>query len=201
MKQTIKFINIFENPIVLFEKWFLEAKAKEIKDPNAMNLATIDKRLYPSSRIVLLKSYDNSGFVFYTNINSKKGKSIRKNSKVVLNFYWKSLSKQIRIEGIAKLISEKEADKYFETRNKNSQIGAWASNQSSKLKNRKDLEKRINKYRIKFKGKKIPRPSFWSGYRVKPRLLEFWQEMPYRLHDRVEFTKRKKIWKGKKLFP
>ena len=113
MKQTIKFINIFENPIVLFEKWFLEAKAKEIKDPNAMNLATIDKRLYPSSRIVLLKSFTKNGFIFYSNKSSKKGKSILLNPNVALNFYWKSIRKQIRIEGVVTQLSRKEVDAYF----------------------------------------------------------------------------------------
>ena len=197
----MELINTNENPFILFDKWFSEAKEKEVNDPNAMNLATTGRDLRPSSRIVLLKSHDISGFVFYTNLKSRKGNIINENANVVLNFYWKSLSKQIRIEGVAKLVSEKEADNYYDSRDKNSRIGSWASNQSSELKNREELEIRVNEYEKKFEGKKIPRPNYWSGFRVVPNLIEFWQAMPYRLHDRVEFISSDKGWIGRRLYP
>ena len=136
MTEKIDIINTEKDPIILFRKWFEEAKQKEINDPNAMNLSTISESLMPSSRIVLLKSFDKNGFVFYTNVESKKGNSINLNPQVSLNFHWKSLLKQIRIEGIAKLLTNKEADKYFDSRPEESKIGAWASDQSSELKNR-----------------------------------------------------------------
>ena len=201
MNLTKQLININENPFILFEKWFAEAKQKEINDFNAMNLATVGSDLSPSSRMVLLKSYDAYGFVFYTNLNSRKGDMIKQNAKVVLNFYWKSLLKQIGIRGVAKFISDSEADEYFNSRPRNSQIGSLVSNQSSELKNREELEQNFQIYRKKYKGKKIPRPSHWSGYKVKPDLIEFWQEMPFRLHDRVEFIKSKNKWYGKRLYP
>ena len=136
MTEKIKLINAKEDPIILFSEWFEEAKQKEINDPNAMNLSTISESLIPSSRIVLLKSFDNNGFVFYTNVESKKGNSINLNPQVSLNFHWKSLLRQIRIEGIAKLVTNKEADEYFDSRPEESKIGAWASDQSSELKTR-----------------------------------------------------------------
>ena len=201
MKYTKQLINIKDNPFILFDKWFVEAKQKEINNPNAMNLATVGSILRPSSRMVLLKSYDTSGFVFYTNLNSRKGINIKKNSKVFLNFYWKSLLKQIGIRGVAKFVSDSEADEYFNSRPRNSQIGSLVSNQSSELNNREELEQNFQIYRKKYKGKKIPRPSHWSGYKVKPDLIEFWQEMSFRLHDRVEFIKSKNKWYGKRLYP
>lgn len=201
MNENKRLIDINENPFVLFDSWFDEAKLKEINDPNAMSLSTVGSNLQPSSRVVLLKSYNISGFVFYTNLNSFKGISIKHNSKVALNFYWKSILKQIRIEGTAKLVEDKEADEYFDSRPEDSRIGAWASNQSSELSTREELEKKINEYKKKFKGKKIPRPAYWSGFRIEPELFEYWQDMPYRLHDRVEFTKSQENWIGKRLYP
>ena len=201
MNQLKQLININENPFILFDKWFSEAKQKEINNPNAMNLATTGKDLCPSSRIVLLKSYDVFGFVFYTNLNSVKGNKINENANVALNFHWKSLLKQVKIEGEAILVSAKEAEEYYNSRPIDSRIGSWASNQSSELKNREELEKKVNKYKKKFEGKKIPRPNYWSGFRVKPNLIEFWQEMPFRLHDRVEFVISEKGWIGKRLYP
>ena len=201
MKQTKQLININENPFVLFNKWFAEAKQKEINNPNAMNLATVGNNLRPSSRIVLLKSYDDTGFVFYTNLNSRKGNKIKENTYVVLNFFWKTLLKQITIEGSAKVVPHRIANEYYDLRPEISRIGAWASNQSSELKNREELENKVIEYQKKFKGKKIPRPPHWSGYKVKPSLIEFWQEMPFRLHDRVEFIISKKGWTGRRLYP
>tara|TARA_B100001105_G_scaffold160813_1_gene129394 strand:- start:102 stop:707 length:606 start_codon:yes stop_codon:yes gene_type:complete len=201
MIETENLIDSNEDPIVLFGKWFEEAKQKEVKDPNAMNLATTSNNLKPSSRIVLLKSFDEKGFVFYTNSKSKKGNSIISNPHVALNFYWKSLFRQIRIEGMAKQVSENEADTYFNSRPKESKIGAWASKQSSNLKNRKELENKFAEYSQKYKNKIIPRPTYWTGFRVEPSLIEFWQDMPFRLHDRVEYKKSGKNWLTKRLYP
>ena len=166
-----------------------------------MNLSTVSENNKPSSRIVLLKSYSDQGFIFYTNTLSKKGKSLSKNKFVALNFYWKTLKKQIRIEGKTLKVNNKTADEYFYSRPIESQIGAWASIQSNKLKNRLELENRFKNYEIKFKYKKVIRPTHWSGYIVVPNLIEFWQEMPHRLHDRVEFKKVKLMWKARNLFP
>mgnify|MGYP001299021483 CR=1 FL=1 len=201
MIETANLIDSNKNPIILFSKWFEEAKQKEINEPNAMNLATISNNLKLSSRIVLLKSFDEKGFVFYTNAKSKKGNSIISNPHVALNFHWKSLFRQIRIEGIAEQVSENEADEYFESRPKESKIGAWASEQSQDLTNRKELEEKYKKFSQKFRDSVILRPSHWTGFRVKPTLFEFWQEMPFRLHDRVEYKKNGKIWSIKRLYP
>ena len=201
MTEKIKLINAKEDPIILFSEWFEEAKQKEINDPNAMNLSTISESLIPSSRIVLLKSFDNNGFVFYTNVESKKGNSINLNPQVSLNFHWKSLLRQIRIEGIAKLVTNKEADEYFDSRPEESKIGAWASDQSSELKTRDELIDKTKKYTEKYKEKTIPRPLHWTGFRVEPLLIEFWQDMPFRLHDRVEYKKNNNSWLIKRLYP
>ena len=189
------------NPFDLFKNWFERASKKEPNDSNAMNLSTISNKNKPSSRIVLLKSFDKRGFVFYTNFKSKKGISIKSNPYVALNFYWKSLNRQIRIEGKATKITDAEADNYFNSRPINSKIGAWASNQSNKLINRKELNDKIRFFQNKYKHQPIPRPTYWSGYRVAPKLIEFWQEMPFRLHDRLEYVKVKNVWKKRKLFP
>ena len=193
-------IEVIKNPFDLFKKWYDLACKSEINDPNAMTLSTIfnDK---PSSRMVLLKSYDKLGFVFYTNSNSKKGKSIDRNNNVALNFHWKSQNRQVRVEGITNKVKSKVADLYFKSRPRESQIGAWSSNQSDKLSSRNELINNIEKFEEKFKGKDIPRPSFWNGYLVKPETIEFWQEMPFRIHDRVLYLKSDNYWKIKKLYP
>ncbi len=196
-----KFINSNKKPIELFEEWFDEAKKSEFNDPNAMNLATISSDGKPNSRIVLLKSYDDNGFVFYTNSKSKKGKAIKNNSSVALNFHWKSLQRQIRVEGDVSQISNSEADKYYNSRPHGSKIGAWASLQSEELDDRSTLIKRVEEFKKKFSNNDVPRPSYWNGYLVKPNLIEFWQEMSFRLHDRVEFKKEKENWVSRKLYP
>ena len=201
MSEEQNLINFNKKPLDLFNEWFEEAKKSEINDPNAMNLATISNEGKPSSRIVLLKSYDENGFVFYTNSNSKKGKAIFSNTNVALNFHWKSLNKQIRIEGTVTIISDTEANDYYNSRPHESRIGAWASLQSEELNNRNILIKRVEDYKKKFKNKNVPRPSHWNGYIVKPNLIEFWQEMPFRLHDRIEFIKDKENWVSRKLYP
>ena len=201
MTENNSLLNTTSNPFVLFMKWFDEASKKEINDPNAMNLSTISDILKPSSRMVLLKSFDDKGFVFYTNINSKKGISINQNPNVALNFHWKSLLRQVRIEGIINQVSDQEADKYFNSRHAESRISAWASKQSTELKDRQKLEDNIFFYKNKFLNKKIPRPPHWTGFRVNPNLIEFWQDMPFRLHDRLEYKKINDDWIAKKLFP
>ena len=194
-------INSNKKPFDLFQEWFEQAKKSEINDPNAMNLATISPNGKPNSRIVLLKSFSDEGFVFYTNSNSKKGKAIENNSNVALNFHWKTLQKQIRIEGIASQISKKEADEYYNSRPIGSRIGAWASLQSEELSSRSTLVKRVSEFEIKFESQNIPRPSHWNGYLVAPNLIEFWQDMPFRLHDRLEFIKDNENWIERKLYP
>ena len=193
-------IEHIKDPFVLFKKWYDLACKTEINDPNAMTLSTISKN-QPSSRVVLLKSYDEIGLVFYTNSNSKKGKSIKVNNNVALNFHWKTQNRQIRIEGIANIVSKEVADSYFKTRPRNSQIGAWSSNQSDDLPSRDELVKNIKDFEMKYKDKDIPRPSHWNGYLVMPNLIEFWQEMPFRFHDRVLYLKSDNSWKIKKLYP
>ena len=201
MKEKKLIINSSNNPFSLFKEWFEEAQKNEINDANAMNLSTISKSNFPSSRMVLLKDFDDRGFVFYTNIKSKKGKDIINNPNVSLNFHWKSITKQVRIEGKVISVTKEEADEYFNSRPKESRIGAWASNQSSKMNNREDLIKKYNFYNDKFKEGSIPRPDYWIGFRVAPTLIEFWQDMPFRLHDRLEFVKNNNKWETKKLFP
>ena len=193
-------IEHIKDPFVLFKKWYDLACKTEINDPNAMTLSTISNN-QPSSRVVLLKSYDEIGLVFYTNSNSKKGKSIKENNNVALNFHWKTQNRQIRIEGIANIVSKEVADTYFKTRPRNSQIGAWSSNQSDDLSSRDELVKNIKDFEMKYKDKDIPRPSHWNGYLVMPNLIEFWQEMPFRFHDRVLYLKSDNSWKIKKLYP
>ena len=193
-------IEHIKDPFVLFKKWYDLACKTEINDPNAMTLSTLSNN-QPSSRVVLLKSYDEIGLVFYTNSNSKKGKSIKENNNVALNFHWKTQNRQIRIEGIANIVSKEVADSYFKTRPRNSQIGAWSSNQSDDLSSRDELVKNIKDFEMKYKDKDIPRPSHWNGYLVMPNLIEFWQEMPFRFHDRVLYLKNDNSWTIKKLYP
>ena len=193
-------IEHIKDPFVLFKKWYDLACKTEINDPNAMTLSTISNN-QPSSRVVLLKSYDEIGLVFYTNSNSKKGKSIKENNNVALNFHWKTQNRQIRIEGNANIVRKEVADSYFKTRPRNSQIGAWSSNQSDDLASRDELIKSIKDFEMKYKDKDIPRPSNWNGYLVMPNLIEFWQEMPFRFHDRVLYLKSHNSWKIKKLYP
>ena len=194
-------ISLNDDPIDLFSKWYEEAKKTEVNDPNAMNLATISKDNKPSSRIVLLKSFSVKGFVFYTNTLSKKGKSLDNNKYVALNFYWKSLLKQIRIEGKVALVNENEADEYFNSRPIDTRIGSWASSQSDYLKNRSELLKKVEIIKEKFANKPINRPHHWTGYLVNPNLIEFWQHKPHRLHDRVEYRRTESGWEARNLYP
>ena len=201
MFENRNLIQLKKDPFLLFQEWFEEAKLKEQNDPNAMNLSTISKDLKPSSRIVLLKSFDQDGFVFYTNLQSKKGISLLSNSNASLTFHWKSLLKQIRIEGSAFQVTNKEADDYFNSRPMESRIGAWASNQSSELSNRQELIDKISLYKKKFQQNSVSRPPDWTGFRVEPNLIEFWKDMPFRLHDRIEYKKTDNKWISRRLYP
>ena len=185
-----------DNPISLFKIWFDEAKKSELNDPNALSLATSDNMGVPSVRMVLLKSFDNNGFVFYTNLNSTKSKAIKDNPIVSMCFHWKSLLRQIRITGKVSNVSDQEADEYYNSRSYGSRIGAWASKQSSILNNRKELNKEIEDYKSKFPNNdKVPRPSHWSGWRVNPSEIEFWLDGDNRIHERLKYIKDNESWK------
>ena len=193
-------IDFTKDPFDLFNKWYDLARETEINDPNAMTLSTILNN-QPSSRVVLLKSHDEKGFIFYTNSNSKKGRSISENNNIALNFHWKTQNRQIRIEGQTNIVSPEIADSYFNSRPRGSQIGAWSSNQSDELVTGNELIDNIKKFEIKYKDQEIPRPPHWNGYIVKPQLIEFWQEMPFRAHDRILYTFINNNWKINKLYP
>ena len=192
----------FSDPMKLFSSWFSEAKKKEVNDYNACCLATCDAAGIPSARMVLIKTFDERGFVFYTNLNSRKAKEFERNVRVALCFHWKTMRKQIRIEGPLLELPKNEADKYFESRPKESKIGAWASKQSSYLpEGYEGLEKNIKFYENKFKNKTIPRPNFWSGRIVVPEKIEFWKDVKNRLHERVLFKTDNEKWLKEYLYP
>ena len=191
-----------DNPFELFKEWFDEAKKTELNDPNAVALATSDKRGFNSIRMVLLKEFNDKGFVFYTNLNSAKSLMIIENPKISMCFHWKSLLRQIRIEGIAEQVADIEADKYYSTRKYESRIGAWASNQSSEIPNRNHLLESINNYKKKYPDENhVPRPRHWSGWRLKPTSIEFWLDGEYRIHERLKYIKVDTNWKKILLSP
>jgi pyridoxamine 5'-phosphate oxidase len=189
------------DPFALFAAWMAEAEAHEPNDPNAMTLATATPDGRPSARMVLLKGWDRAGFVFYTNLESRKGGELAGNPHVALLFHWKSLRRQIRIEGAAAPVSSAEADEYFASRPRLSRIGAWASDQSRELPGRATLAARVAALEVRYAVGDIPRPPHWSGFRVAPDAFEFWQDMPFRLHDRTVFTPDGDIWRSVKLYP
>ena len=178
-----------EDPFELFEKWFVEAKKKEINDPNALALGTASKEGIPSVRMVLLKGFDKNGFVFYTNLNSQKGNEIKDNPNATMCFHWKSLLRQIRIVGTLKQVNDKIADDYYNTRSYESRIGAWASKQSNILKDRDELLDTLKDFKKKYSDEdNVPRPKHWSGWTLKPSSIEFWLDGDNRIHERLKYT-------------
>jgi pyridoxamine 5'-phosphate oxidase len=189
------------DPFQLFDEWLAEARASEPNDPEAMALASADGNSRPSVRIVLLKGHGPDGFVFYTNQHSRKGLELAENSQAALLFHWKALRRQVRIEGAVSIVSSAEADAYFASRSRESQLGAWASSQSWPLPTTAELEKKYEAMREKFEGAEIPRPPHWGGYRVAPDGIEFWTERPHRLHERRLFTRAAGSWSESLLYP
>jgi len=189
------------DPFPRFKSWFQEAQVSEPNDPNAMTLATADSRGRPSARMVLLKGVDDIGFVFYTNLESRKGRELYENAQAALLFHWKSLRRQVRIEGPVAQVSDAEADAYFATRPRGSRIGAWASDQSRPMEGMFVLEKRVAEFTAKFGLGEIPRPPHWSGFRVTPDRIEFWKEGRFRLHERFVHIRTGDSWTIERQFP
>ena len=190
-----------ENPHTLFETWFAEARAAEPNDSEAMAVATVGADGQPSVRMVLLKGHDERGFVFYTNLESRKADELAAGPRAALLFHWKSLRRQVRIEGPVERVADAEGDAYFATRSRDSQLGAWASDQSRPLESRAIFEARYDAVRARFEGMEVPRPPHWSGYRVVPERIEFWQDRVHRLHERRLFVKREGGWDEGLLYP
>lgn len=194
------------DPFRLFSDWLDEAEVAEINDPNAMALATVDAEGLPDARMVLLKSFDSQGFVFFTNEESAKGRQLAAVAKAALLFHWKSLRRQVRVRGLVEWVSEEEFDAYYASRPRGSRIGAWASQQSRPLEGRFALEKAVASYTAKYAVGDIPRPPFWHGYRVRPLAIEFWQDRPFRLHERIQYTRQTpnnadSAWEKSLLYP
>ena len=190
------------DPFPLFNRWLSDAEAHEINDPNAMSLATVDATGLPNVRVVLLKGYDTRGFVFYTNLESQKGQEIEAHAQAALNFHWKSLRRQIRLRGHLEAVSDQEADDYYHSRPRQSQLGAWASEQSRPVENRVALEHAFKEIENKYKNEEIiPRPPHWSGRRLVPSMIEFWEDGAHRLHNRVRYQRDGSAWTIQRLYP
>jgi pyridoxamine 5'-phosphate oxidase len=192
-----------DEPLRLFGQWLEEATQSEPADANAMALATVDSDGLPDVRMVLMKGFDERGVVFYTNMDSQKGRQLEANAKAALLFHWKSKSRQVRLRGPVETVSANEADAYYASRSRLSQIGAWASKQSSPLESRLAFEKAIALYTAKFAIGHVPRPPFWSGFRLVPLCIEFWEDRPFRLHERIEFRRERPgvPWNKTRLYP
>ncbi len=190
-----------EDPLELFRQTLAEAEATPMTDPNAMVVASVDAAGQPSTRVVLLKRFDERGFVFYTNLESRKGREILANPRVSLHFYWWELGKQVTVRGVAERVSDAEADAYFASRDRTSQLGAWASQQSRPLSSRAHLLAEVAKLEARYLGGPVPRPPHWSGLRVVPHTLEFWNKGRFRLHDRFVFEKTEGGWSRQRLYP
>jgi pyridoxamine 5'-phosphate oxidase len=198
---TLDESSVQENPVKQFEKWFEEACASKLNEPNAMVISTVGLDGRPSSRVVLLKSFDAQGFVFFTNYESRKGRELEQNPFASLLFFWPELERQVRIEGHAERISRAESMAYYFSRPVNSRLGAWASMQSAVIDSRRLLEKKWEEMKARFEGKEIPLPDFWGGYRIVPDAFEFWQGRESRLHDRIAYKKSENGWTIARLSP
>ena len=200
-RDRLRLAAMADDPFTLFESWFAEAKASEINDPDAMALATADAEGRPAVRMVLLKGHGPDGFIFYTNLDSRKGGELAANPEAALLFHWKSRRRQVRIAGPVSAVSEAEADAYFASRGRTSRIGAWASDQSRALDTRATLTDRVAATTARFDGQEVPRPPHWSGFRVTPRAIEFWEDGDHRLHHRRLFTRTGDGWSEGLLYP
>lgn len=202
-KKELLEANCPENPVELFQEWFLNADQTDtVDESNAMTLSTIGTDGFPKSRVVLMKKFTWEGFIFYTNYSSEKGKAIASNKNVCLSFFWPSLEQQIIIKGKAEKIAENLSDGYFESRPDGSKLGAWASSQSSVVSSREELDQNLKSFENKYKNQEIPRPNHWGGFIVKPESIEFWQGRPNRMHDRIRYTLQKDFnWKMERLAP
>jgi len=194
-------MTLHRDPILQFQRWFNEASDNGVVLPEASCLSTMGNSDYPDGRMVLVKSFDRYGFIFYTNAKSEKGKQLQRNCKASLTFYWEPITKQVRIQGDVSQVSNAVADSYFSTRPRGSQLGAWASYQSAHLASREDLEKRFREYDEKFTKREIPRPPHWGGYRLSPRRIEFWRGRDDRLHDRLLYERNGETWVMQRLYP
>jgi len=192
-----------DEPFALFGEWLEEATGSEVNDPNAMSLATVDADGLPNVRMVLLKGFDENGFVFYTNVESQKGTEILAHMKAAICLHWKSLRRQVRVRGLVEQVSDAEADEYYNSRARDSRIGAWASQQSRPLESRFALEKAVAKYAARYAIGEVPRPPYWSGFRIRPLYIEFWKDGAFRLHDRVVFRRETPDagWSKSRLYP
>jgi len=200
-KKTLDKVDVNKNPIFQFETWFKEAVESNVNEPNAMTVCTSTKEGKPSARIVLLRNFDENGFVFYTNYTSRKGVEVLENPNCALLFFWPELERQVRIEGVLQLQSETESDSYFNNRPRGSKLGAWVSEQSKIIQSRKVLDEKYSELSAKYPDDNIPRPSYWGGYILKPSSIEFWQGRPSRLHDRILFSLVNNAWEIERLAP
>ena len=189
------------DPIVLFRDWYQEAIDAGITDPSIMTLATVDGEGNPAARIVLLKSFDENGFVFYTNYQSRKGTDLEKNPRAALVLHWRETGRQVRIEGITKKVQASASDRYFESRPRGSQLGAWASEQSREIQSKAHLDESLKRWESEFRDQPVPRPPYWGGYRVIPDKIEFWSDRENRMHERMLFEKTDQGWVFKRLAP
>lgn len=190
-----------DEPFQLFAAWLKDAEASEVNDPTALSLATVDPDGMPNVRMVLLKGYEDGGFTIYTNFESQKGRELLASKKAAMCFHWKSLRRQIRIRGNVSVVDDADADTYFSSRPRGSRIGAWASKQSRPLESRFALEKAVAEYTAKYPVGDIPRPEYWSGFRLEPVSIEFWHDRRFRLHDRIVFDRQKDGWNKTRLYP